>query len=426
MITPTNGLVITEDTTLAPGVYFLPNGITIASDNLTLDGNGAVLVGQKQQGCGLTLFNQKQVTVKNLGLQGYYHGIYANRCDFLTITGCTIRHTGEIRANTIFLDIWRPADKPYGGAIYLRDVRNSTLSQNDLQHQMNGLLSYHCRQLRVVENNASYNSGFGFHLYETSDSLFQDNVADYCCRYEPRGEKKGHLGADAAAFLLVYGSSRNLFRRNLARLSGDGFFLAGLPPEADQVVGCDFNEFEENDASYSPNIGFEATFSRRNVYRNNTANFCNYGFWLGFSREFILEDNEIRRNHSAGVAVENGFGMQVRRNRFYQNRHGVLLWSRFVQQFSRVVPENDTSRAWLIEANQFIGNEKAIRIAANQDHGTAPLSPGTPATPKPFSHVIRLNDIQKSQIGVDLHKVINTVLEGNRWVGNGRNVVEKE
>lgn len=50
MITPTNGLVITEDTTLAPGVYFLPNGITIASDNLTLDGNGAVLVGQKQQG----------------------------------------------------------------------------------------------------------------------------------------------------------------------------------------------------------------------------------------------------------------------------------------------------------------------------------------------------------------------------------------
>src|SRR5690606_4799284 len=111
--------------------------------------------------------------------------------------------------------------------------------------------------------------GFGFHLYETCDSRFQNNVADYCCRYEPRGERKGHMGADAAAFLLVYGSSRNLFKHNFARLSGDGFFLAGLPPDADQPVGCDFNEFEENDASFSPNIAFEATFSRRNVYRGN-------------------------------------------------------------------------------------------------------------------------------------------------------------
>lgn len=425
MITPTNGLVITEDTTFAPGVYFLPDGITIAAANIILDGNGAVLVGQNRQGCGVTLLNQKQVIIKNLHLQGYYHGIYARRCDFLTISHCTIRDTGEVPAHTVFLDIWRPAEEPYGGAIYLHDVLNSTISHNDLQHQMNGLLTYHCRQLQVFDNNASYNSGFGFHLYETCDSLFHHNIADFCCRYEPRGERTGHMGADAAAFLLVYGSCRNLFRRNLARMSGDGFFLAGLPPTTGQPVGCDFNEFEENDGSYSPNIGFEATFSRRNVYRNNIANFCNYGFWLGFSREFVLENNEMRRNRSAGVAVENGFGMQLRHNHFYDNRHGVLLWSRFVAEFNRAVPENDTSRAWLIEANQFIGNDKAIRIAANQDHGVTSLPQGTPATPKPFSHVIRLNNIQNSRTGVELHQVMNTVLEKNRWHGNEHDLMEK-
>ncbi len=424
MITPTNGLVITENSTFAPGVYFLPAGVTIAAAGITLDGNGAVLIGRGQQGCGVTLFNLKNVTIKNLKVMGYFHGLYANRCDFLTITNCIIRDTGEIPANTVFLNIWRPADESYGGAIYLRDVRNSVISSNDCQHQMNGLLTYHCRQLHVSDNNASYNSGWGFHLYDTSDCLFQNNVADYCCRYEPRGERMGHLGADAAAFLLVYGSSRNLFRRNLARLGGDGFFLAGLPPDADQPVGCDFNEFEENDGSYSANIAFEATFSRRNVYRNNRANFCNYGFWLGFSREFVLEHNEARRNHSAGVAVENGFGMQLRHNRFIENRHGILLWSRFVPPFNRASPENDTSRAWLIESNQFNGNDKAIRIAANQDHGTTPLPIGTPSTPKPYSHVIRLNDIHGSQIGVELYQAMNTVLEGNNWHKNGQDLVE--
>ncbi len=425
MIVPSNGLVITEDTIFAPGVYFVPEGITVAAANVTLDGNGAVLIGLERQGCGLTIHNQKHVTIKNLRLQGYYHGIYARRCDFLTITDCTIRDTAEVPANTIFLDIWRAANDPYGSAIYLRDVLNSTIYHNDLQHQMNGLLTYHCRQLQVMDNNASYNSGFGFHLYETCDSRFQNNVADYCCRYEPRGERKGHMGADAAAFLLVYGSSRNLFKHNLARLGGDGFFLAGLPPDADQPVGCDFNEFEENDASFSPNIAFEATFSRRNVYRGNIANFCNYGFWLGFSREFTLENNEVRRNRAAGIAVENGFGMQVRHNRFEENRYGVLLWSRFVAMFNRAVPENDTSRAWLIESNQFIGNEKAIRIAANQDHGTASLPGGTPATPKPYSHVIRLNDFRSSRVGVELQHVMNTVLEGNRWYENGSDLIEK-
>lgn len=419
-VVPTDGMVITTDTVLRPGVYMLPKGISIAADGVTLDGSQAILLGNHRQGRGLRLQSVNGVTVKNLRLAEYEHGIYAQGCSDLEIFACQITSTAEVPHNTIFLDIWLPADKAYGGGILLREVSDSRIIENDLSHQMNGLLTYRCRNLTVQNNQANYCSGFGFHLYNTCDSLFEENSADYCCRYEPRGERLGHMGADAAGFLIVYSSCRNIFRRNNARLGGDGFFLAGLTPDF-APVGCDDNLFEENDGSYSPNIAFEATFSRGNRFHKNFANHCNYGFWMGFSRQFILEDNYMIGNHQAGIAVENGFGFQVQENTFQENGHGVLLWSKHIPGFARAVPENDTSYAWLIENNTFTGDRKAIRIAADQDHGIRPLAPsgewGTPAPP-PHDHTIRENKIQQCRIGIELVGVKNSYLEGNIFADN--------
>ncbi len=80
------------------------------------------------------------------------------------------RLTTEIQSNTLFLDIWKPAADAYGGAIFLEQVTDANIHDNDLQHQMNGILSYQCRNLKMTNNLANYCSGFGFHLFETSDS----------------------------------------------------------------------------------------------------------------------------------------------------------------------------------------------------------------------------------------------------------------
>src|SRR6185369_10938605 len=105
---PRDGLLITENIQLQPGTYNLPSGLIIGEDNLVLDGQGAVLVGDKQKGRGLTLKGCKNVTLKNLRLFNYYHGIYAEDCQNLTISQCQITATAEIPTNTVFLDIWRP------------------------------------------------------------------------------------------------------------------------------------------------------------------------------------------------------------------------------------------------------------------------------------------------------------------------------
>ena len=418
-----NKLTIKQDTKLEPKVYLLPEGITIDSDNVVLDGHGATIMGtDKTASQGIEISGRKNITIKNLRILNYYHGISIKKSTGIEIHDCTITLTTELQSNTLFLDIWKPAANSYGGAIFLEQVTDAKIYDNDLQHQMNGILSYQCKRLHVVNNLANYCSGFGFHLFETSDSTFENNYADYCCRYY-LSNSGSHLGADAAGFLIIYKSCNNIFRKNYARLGGDGFFLAGLTPDGINV-GCNNNLFEGNDASYSPNNAFEGVFSKGNIYQNNKANHSNYGFWLGFSSDCTLKDNQIYNNRQAGIAVENGVHFEVLNNDIQNNTHGILIWTRFYD-FLKTVPDmNPTSRDWFIERNKLIQNKKAIRIAANQDHGVRGLNEGNLSL-SPYNHIIQNNEIRGNIIGIELKSAKETQMNQNTLDNFLANVDEK-
>jgi parallel beta-helix repeat protein len=406
-----NELVISQDTQLEPRIYVLSGGITIATDDVTLDGNGATMMGtDKTSSQGIRVSGRKNVVIKNLRVLNYYHGVSIENSSGIEICDCTISLTTEIQSNTLFLDIWKPAADSYGSAIFLEQVTDANIHDNDLQHQMNGILSYQCKRLTVTNNLASYNSGFGFHLFETCDSTFANNYADYCCRYY-LSDRSSHLGADAAGFLVVYKSCNNIFRKNYARLGGDGFFLAGLTPDGIDV-GCNHNLFEDNDASYSPNNAFEGVFSKGNIYRRNKANHSNYGFWLGFSSDCVIAENQIWNNRQAGIAVENGVHFEVVRNDIQNSTHGILLWTR-MYDFLKTLPRiNATSSDWLIERNKLIQNRKGIRIAANQNHGVSPLD-REKSSVLPNDHRIQNNEVLENMIGIELEHVEDTRIDSN-------------
>lgn len=403
------GLRIEQDTRLEPKVYLLPEGITIDSDNVTLDGQGATILGTDKMGEGIRVSGRKNIVIKNLHVMNYYHGISIRTSHEIEIASCTVSLTSELPSNTLFLDIWKPAADAYGAAIFLHEVTAANIHDNDLQHQMNGVLSYHCKGLDISKNIANYCSGFGFHLYDTCGSTFTDNYADYCCRYY-LSEAGSHVGADAAGFLIVYRSCNNIFRRNYARLGGDGFFLAGLTPDGIDV-GCNGNRFEENDASYSPNNAFEGVFSKGNIYRGNRANHSNYGFWLGFSSDCTLTNNQIYGNRQAGIAVENGIHFEVLQNDLQNNTHGILIWTRSYDFLKTVPHMNATSRDWVIERNKLVQNRKAIRIAANQNHGVRLLE--NRSSILPHNHLIQNNEIRHNIVGIELEKVKDTTITGN-------------
>lgn len=415
VIVPVDGMELRRSCTLAEGVYYCPSGLRITTPGITIIGHGVTLIGATGQGIGLDI-TANNITIKGLSIKGYQHGIRAISVERLVLDHCSVHGTAEIASNTVFLDIWLPSERAYGGGVLLVGCDDCEVVSCDLQHQQTGLMAYGCRRLAVTLTNASYCSGFGFYLSATSDSRFEENIADYCCRFEPRegGLHFGHMGADAAGFVLVRGSSRNVFRRNAARLGGDGFFLAGLDPSG-KPDGCDDNLFEDNDGSLSPNIAFEATFCRGNIFRRNYADRSNYGFWLGYSWDTMLESNRMIMNRQAGIAVENGHHFNVIDNTFQGNGHGILLWSGRVEGFARLYPESLTSWDWQIEGNTMTRNGRGVRIANNQDHGirSGPEATSTAPDIRPRGHLLRRNDIQDNRIGIELVGADGTIVEGN-------------
>lgn len=435
LVPPTSGMLVREDTRLEPGVYFLPDGILIDTDNVTLDGNGATLIGDSRRGVGVNVNGHNNVTIRNLRILDFYHGIAVRNASDVTIEKNQITSTAEVEANTIFLDIWMPPEEAYGGGILMVKVNGAEIHDNDLQHQMNGLMTYHCNKLHVRRNNASYSSGFGIHLFHTCDSIFEENWVEYCNRYEPRDKGKavlgvgaiGHMGADATGFLIVHSSCRNIFRRNSVRMGGDGFFLAGRSAKGEDV-GCNDNLFEANDASLSPNIGFESTFSRGNIFRNNWADRGNFGFWLGYSTDTVVEGNRCLLNRQAGVAVEHGVGFKVHNNDFQGNGHGILLWTKYLEDLQADDNCNKTSRDWLIEHNTFYRNGVGIAVRADQDHGIRPAEDSTNSQPelRPTDTVIRHNDIQDNRIGIHLLRADRTTIEKNKINKNVEAEIRRE
>src|SRR5688572_28283941 len=117
-----NELRITKDTQLEPTIYMLPEGITIDSDNVTLDGRGATIIGTDKTGAGIRVSGRNNIVIKNLRVMNYYHGISIEKSRKLEIMNCTVTSTAEIQSNTLFLDIWKPVADAYGAAIFLNEV----------------------------------------------------------------------------------------------------------------------------------------------------------------------------------------------------------------------------------------------------------------------------------------------------------------
>ena len=404
-LVPRDGMTITKSVTLQPGTYVLPKGLVISADNITLDGNGATLTG-KGAGQAVLLAKRKGVTITNLKISTYKWGIVANDCENLTIEKCRVRDTHEVDPDNVWLNIRQPADDPYGAAVLFRNVKDSRIAESDVQHQQNGISLYDCSKITVEKNNASFQSGWGIHLNNTSDSVIQDNLADWCDRIHKRGERAYYPGADAAGLLMVINSSRNKILRNMLRGGGDGVFIAGYMEN--RKTPCNDNLFEDNDCSYSPNNAFESTFCQGNIFRNNRANNSNYGFWLGYSWENVIENNEVRGNRIAGYATEHGYENIIRGNRFSQNLRGIALWSRSESDFRAEFPGTRATARNRIERNSFVGNGVGLLIKRD----------GSVVERSPYEERIENNDFTGNGVGAILMNARDCVVQGNRFQGN--------
>jgi parallel beta-helix repeat protein len=414
LIVPTDGMVITENTRLVPGIYALPQGLILAADGITLDGSGALLVGQDQTGTAIRCNGRRGITIRGVAISGYYHGIRADHCQDVTVDSVRIRDTAEIKGIDTFLYLWTPLENAYGAAILFHDVQGGAIRGCDVQHQMNGVLLHHCTGLTVEGNDASFNSGWGLYLSASSHHRVQGNHFDFCNRLFRRSDGTIRAEADSAGIVLVYSSSHNRFLHNSCLCGGDGIFVAGYDHKGNQGP-CDDNLFEDNDCRLSSNNAIESTFSRGNVFRRNNCSDSNYGLWMGYSWENLLEDNLIEANRQVGIAVEHGYDFTIRHNRIRLNGEGVRLWTRGGPVVAHW-PGHEVSYNFHLEDNLIEANR--LGFAGY----TGPETTGQEC----YGYHLRGNIIRNNRIGAQFARVRDCSVADNTFVGNVESALRLE
>jgi parallel beta-helix repeat protein len=335
--------VINHSVRVRPGHYLLPDywrkgALFIDGDDIVVDFQGAVLSAcpnpetglDQHEGYGILIRNHRRVTIRNAVVRGFRYNIFVHGGDEILIENCDFSYgrSHRIFGGGVPRDEWvviRDVNdwRTYGAGIWLERVHNAVVRRCRACRAQNGIVLADSTHSRLTDNDCSFNSGWGLALFAACDNVVSWNRADFCNR-----PWAGGLGADASGMAVSGGSHRNLIVGNSLTHGGDGFFLTdasdgGMNTQLQRrfIEGAsNDNVIAYNDGSWSPANAFEGTFSLRNIYYRNLASDSGYGFWLGFSSDSLVLENEIARNRAGGIAIEQGAGSRIVGNRLRGNR----------------------------------------------------------------------------------------------------------
>ena len=382
-IRPYPGMVITRSVCFEPGEYDFREGegITVAADDIVVDGGGAVLRGgcekapQAQKsgaeafsyaaaadpdnaralgffGTGVRAEGRRGVTIRNLSAGGFDQGLVLKDCRGVTVEGCDFSDCFHDPA-------WGWDEHGAHGGILLLRTCESRIVRCRANRVWDALALRHSHDNVIEDNDFSHTSDTGLKLWHSCRNTVRRNDFSYGLRIDP-GETHAR---DSAGVLIESGSDGNYFLGNDITHGGDGLFVRVL----NGWMSC-HNVFEDNDCSYANNNAVEA-WADYNTYIGNRANHSSYGFWLGNSDHIVLRGNEAafngRLNHNApeafgnaGISVVNGSGSHsvISGNRVHDNAGpGIAL--RHTRE--------DPTRHWLIEDNEIRDNVSTGKFAGH-------------------------------------------------------------
>lgn len=390
-VAPRRGLVISSTKSLTPGVYRVDApesldsaAIVIRGNDVTLDLAGVTLIGtdpdvapDRCRGVAIFVDGGRNVTIRNGRIRGYKVAILSRGTRNLRVLDNDLSYNWKPRLYSLVehesLADWLSFHHNendewlrYGAAIYLRDVHRGEIRGNTAAQGMNGLLLALTDSLLIWNNNFSFNSGLGVGMYRSSHNRVMHNRADF----NVRGYSEGFYrrGQDSAGILIYEQSDSNLVAFNSVTHGGDGVFLwAGQQTMDSGLGGANDNLFYENDFSWAPANGIEATFSR-NVFVRNRVVGSDYGLWGGYSYESVIAGNTFERNR-VGIAIEHGQDNAIVRNRFDYDSTDIQLWANPIAPGDWGYPKRrDTrSRGYRIDNNILYGGRVGYRIESSED-----------------------------------------------------------
>jgi parallel beta-helix repeat protein len=283
----TEAMIIMEDTKLDPAKRY--SRIVIAASDITIDGNGATLIGASEgdpkdyRGVAIEAEGIDRVVLRNVRAKGFETGLRIARGTGWTIEGCD------------FSDNFHDPRFGWGengrrGGILLERVTASTLRRTRANRVWDACVLIDSSDNTIEQNDFSRTSNTCLKMWSSSRNNVRDNNLSWGLRKDP-GEVHAR---DSTCVLIESGSNDNRLTRNDCTNGGDGIFIRVLNGWVSTG-----NVFEENDCSFANNNCVEA-WSPRNTWIRNKANHGSYGFWLGASDQNVLIENEASFNGLPG------------------------------------------------------------------------------------------------------------------------------
>ena len=187
-VEPTDGMIITENTTFCEGEYNLPTGVIIDNNNLVLDCNGASLIGSQTYSFGIFSYDRDNFVIKNCVIENYYTGIKltsgVNSLNNIKIENNIISGYGEgigidtirlvnglIRVNNIF---------DFGEAgINFNLSDNNFIYSNSIYSSNVGILLDHGSKNNELIGNFLCNNDFGLSCFDSENNFGSSNRFDF-------------------------------------------------------------------------------------------------------------------------------------------------------------------------------------------------------------------------------------------------------
>ncbi|MCX7002795.1 MAG: right-handed parallel beta-helix repeat-containing protein [bacterium] len=286
---PVAEIAVTQDLVLEKDALVAAR-LVVRASHVTIDGNGATLVGPGQTGdptacaaagIGILIEGATGVTLKNIRARGFATGLVLRQAYAITVSAC------DFSDNYHNPTQWW-GELPARGGIVLDRVRLSVIRRNRANRVWDGIQLIDADDNLIADNDFSYCSNTGAKLWHSSRNKFLNNNFSYGIRID-RAAGEVHA-RDSTGVLIESGSDDNYWYRNDITHGGDGVFIRQLNRWPSRG-----NVFVENDTSYANNNCVES-WSPGNTFIRNKANHGSYGFWLGGSDQSQLIGNEVAYN----------------------------------------------------------------------------------------------------------------------------------
>ncbi|MBA3259647.1 MAG: right-handed parallel beta-helix repeat-containing protein [Gemmatimonadales bacterium] len=329
------GTQVQGEVRICPGRYRIADpserGVIIAASSGTrIDLTGVVLesgdsVPARYVGVGVVGVNVDGVSILGGAVRGYRFGVRLQGGRGHRITGAdlsgsraqALRSTLEAPDSSDRLD---PARSDvflgYGGGILLQRTIGASVTGVIARGAQNGIALADARESYLADNDVSGNSGWGIHLWRSSQNVLTRNQADHTLRC------LASTDCGAAAILLREGSDSNTIAGNDLTASSMGLLITGRAPLTRASVG---NLVYRNDASRALGSGFVGAYGWSITFLENRADSVVHGFRLDHLNGSTLRGNTAIGARGAAILAEHGRDNTIESNVLVDARVGIMI-----------------------------------------------------------------------------------------------------